>query len=271
MQIFIKKYVYFDNNEYLKLIIKNPSKASQIYWKEILDRAHLTALITILRNRKWIKGIYIGIENQNIFIFAACLRSLIESIADSMDALVFSSYEMSKVHTLIFQALSGQAGNFLYRNKPLEDKLIHFLYARKLTKEEHAPDSHKAKKPSDYIKLFKDTEIGEIIKDLYFELCDIVHPGASSVFIFCHGKSHEIQVDISQDKKIISSILEYYGKVLFSLFEYAFNPSLVTLGVLNYFNLPELHTRELLNIDLALIPIWKDIQQNLKNAPIQVK
>jgi len=111
----------------------------------------------------------------------------------------------------------------------------------------------------------------KIIDKYYFELCDIIHPGASSVFIFCHAKNHELQIDVNQDRKIISSILEKYGNVLFSLFEYAFNPALITLGILNYFNLPELHTKELLNIDLELIHIWKDIQQNLKNAQIQIK
>jgi len=153
-----KKFVCFDNNEYQKLIIKNPSKASQIYWKEILDRAYLASLITILRNRKWIKGIHIGMENQNIFVFSASVRSLIESIADSIDALVLSSHEISKLHALIFKSLSGEAGNFLYQNKPLEDTLIHFLYARKLRGED-APDSHRAKNPRDYLNIFKDTDI----------------------------------------------------------------------------------------------------------------
>jgi hypothetical protein len=266
-----KKYLYVDNIEYHRLFLEDPSKASQIYWKEILDRAHLTSLITILRNKKWINGIHIGTEKSNAFIFAACLRSLIESVADSMHALVFSSLEISKLFPLISRALSGKAGNFIYQNKSLEDKLIHFLYAKKLAKGNDAPDSHKAKNPSEYLKIFKDTDVDGIIKDLYFLLCDIVHPGTSSVFIFNRELNHEILININQDKKIISDILDKYSKILFYLFSYAFNPSLITFGVLNYFNLTELHTKELLNINLFEIPAWQDIQKNLNNAQKQVK
>ena len=68
-------------------------------------------------------------------------------------------------------------------SKELEDTLIHFTHARKLSKGEDAPSTHRARQPWEYIKRIEEMN-NNGVKELYSELCELVHPAADSVLMW---------------------------------------------------------------------------------------
>jgi hypothetical protein len=110
----------------------------QIYWNEILGRAHLTAATAILRSRYWVDALRLGATENNLLSFAAAFRGLIESAADSWTTLRLVPVTLARDHPQILQALSGNVRMQLFLAPALEDALIHLFLC---------PTSHKARTP----------------------------------------------------------------------------------------------------------------------------
>jgi hypothetical protein len=58
----------------------------QVYWREILFRAHFGACASLLRTRRWIEGACAAFEHRNYHTFMAAFRGWLESSADTFDA-----------------------------------------------------------------------------------------------------------------------------------------------------------------------------------------
>ena len=262
------RYSFTAADDLARIIRENPSRGMQIYWGEILARAHLTAATAILRSRHWIKAVVAATNDKNLLSFAAALRGLIESAADASSALGSIPRTFARDHVQITRALSGKLGKKVFVVSEIEDELIHFSYARHLTKAEiaTASPSHKARKIRDYIDVLERGQVPQVIA-CYQSLCDLTHPGASSVWMWLTPASDlDIDLEPNQDEPIISSYLAEYRNTFLQLLMFAFNPALVTLSVLNYFPLRSFHTSQLLNWDLSGIPLWQKCKSEFKGA-----
>ncbi len=267
------RYIFTSANEFERILRNEPSKGMQIYWGEILARAHLTAVTAILRSRHWITAAVAAAEDKNLLAFAAALRGLIESAADASSSLGSIPRTLARDHGQIDRALSGELGQTFFVVSQIEDELIHFSYARHLTKTElaGAPASHRARKVRDYIEVLEKGHVTNVI-ECYRTLCDFTHPGASSVWMWL-SPINELEVDLAsnQDESVISHFLGEYQKTFLELLMFAFNPAIVTLNVLNYFPLERFLVPALLSWDLSGIPLWQKCQSDLKGIPPRVR
>ena len=140
------RYTFTANEDYECILRDDPSRGMQIYWGEILARAHLTAVTAILRSRHWIAAVILTARESNLLAFAAALRGLVESAADASTALQSVPRTLARDCSRVCRALSGELGKTLLVASQLEDALIHFSYARHLTRTQRAamPSSHAA-------------------------------------------------------------------------------------------------------------------------------
>lgn len=267
------RYNFLPNEEYETLIQTNPGKGMQIYWNEILGRAHLTAATAILRSRHWVDALCLGAKENNLLSFAAAFRGLIESAADSSTTLQLVPLTLARAHTQILKALSGNVGMQRFLAPALEDALIHYSYARHLTKPElqAAPPSHKALHVRDYIEVLEKGEVANVVA-CYRELCDLTHPGATSVWMWLWPISNvAMELKARQDDREIAYFLTEYRETFVGLLMFAFNPALTTLRVLNYFPLVALHTAALENWNMSGIPLWRKSHDHFKGIEPKVR
>ena len=262
------RYSFFPNDEYEALIQTDPGRGMQIYWNEILARAHLASATAILRSRQWIEGMRVAATASNLLSFAACFRGLIESAADSSSALKSVALTLARDHGYVIQALAAQAKSQTFLAPELEDTLIHYAYARHLTKTElqAAPRTHQALKVREYIDTLEKGEVTDVVP-CYQALCDLTHPGATSVWMWLHpADDHTMRIQTNQEEVIINDFLAEYRTTFLELLMFAFNPALATLRVLNYFPLTPLHTAALEKWEMSGIPLWKKCSEQLKGV-----
>jgi hypothetical protein len=98
-------------------------------------------------------------------------------------------------------------------------------------------------------------------------LCDLTHPGASSVHAFMDGDEQEtktiMRISLSQEHKWLDHVRETLQDVLPDVLSLGLNGAFVTLALLNRFNLPAVRTAHMKTIDLASIPAWTKVQSKL--------
>ena len=68
---------------------------------------------------------------------------------------------------------------------------------------------------------------------------------------------------------LISSFLQEYETIPLELLIFTFNPPIMTLNILNYFSIQDLHTPELLNWNLGGIPGWIKCQSELETKGVR--
>lgn len=262
------RYTFFPNDKYEALIKADRGRGMQIYWNEILARAHLASATAILRARQWIEGMRVAATAPNLLAFAAAFRGLIESAADSSTALGSVPLTLARDHPHVLRALAGEADSKSILSPELEDTLIHYSYARHLTKAEAqtVPSSHKALKVRDYIDILKNGQVIDVIP-CYQALCDLTHPGATSVWMWLHPTDeHTIEIRAKQDEAVINNFMAEYRRTFIELLMFAFNPALATLRVLNYFPLTPFHTAVLEKWNMSRVPIWRKSSEHLKGV-----
>src|SRR5688572_17463414 len=81
------RYSFVAEKQYASILAQDVPRGMEIYWREILYRAHLAAGTSLLRFDRWISGVRSAYESSNAFAYAACLRAALESAADSFDGL----------------------------------------------------------------------------------------------------------------------------------------------------------------------------------------
>ncbi len=81
------RYFFMDDDEYEKLSHRDVGEAMQIYWTEILERAHIASVTAILRSRHWLSSVNLAYADRNVLAFAAAFRGLLESAADAATSL----------------------------------------------------------------------------------------------------------------------------------------------------------------------------------------
>lgn len=243
------KYEYMENNCYYAQYIEqcmngDISESQKIYWKELLLRTHFTVVASLIRSKKWIYGVIIGMEANNLMIFSSSLRGYLESVVDTYYSLQSIPTAFSLNYKNIKAALDGKL-NQLFVSDEIESKLIHFQYALKDKKQ---PKNKQALTNTDYIKNFDLEEKG--IKKLYSELCEVTHPASKSVNCFSKeivvSETHSYSIiDEKCDEDYIEKILETYTEQIKQLMKIDISLNGLILKVINLFEYEEVYTKDI--------------------------
>jgi hypothetical protein len=84
-------YQFVDNDEFRAKALTRayrPGQMNQIYWREIISRAHIAAVASLVRTGRWIEAVIREHDAPNLMGWAACCRCLVEAIGDTADALM---------------------------------------------------------------------------------------------------------------------------------------------------------------------------------------
>ena len=268
------RYSFMVEHEYEELLFRNVGEAMKVYWTEMLERAHIASVTSILRSRQWLAAVLSAESNKNVLMFAGAFRGLLESAADSTTSLVRAPLTLASNHSEIVESLVGGATT-MYISSELENELIHYSHGRYIDESEKAgaPPSHWARRPTDYLKVFDDQNADGAAK-CYRRLCDLTNPGAPSVLMWLKpvdATGSELVLSTNRDESIISSFLNEYDAVALDVLMLAFNAPLLVLNTLNYFPIRDLHTPRLLNWRLEAIPAWAKCKNELESRGARVR
>jgi len=229
------------------------ARLNQIYWTEMLHRAHLASCTSLRRNLGWIEAVCMSYAQVNYLGFSASLRGFVESVGDSADVLLHMPENIARDHKMIKRCIDGNEASRAVAARDMEDELIGYSHARHVHKKEEVPRSHKAKQTQYYVKWLSDFAKLSDLEKLYKQLCDVMHPAASSVlyqFVPVLGSDGEVifKPELEADRFHIERTLCEFGNAISRLICFAFDPGLITLRVLHRFALfaqiPELRKFE---------------------------
>ena len=260
-------YYFVREDVYEQVLHADAGKGMLIYWFEHLQNAHFTAITSLLRNRHWLSAMLSATDDKNLLAFAAALRGLIESAADSDTALFGLPRTLVAEYQRIHESLAGNATSLVV-STDLEKSFIHYSHARYLTRSEAAslPTEYKALKTQDYLKIFGDkSEHG--IQECYRFACDLLHPAAPSVQMWVHvgdGKESSFSLLPHQDESIILSFSENHAAGIENLMTFAFVAPLLVLNILNYFPIEHIHTPQLSKWNFDENLVWSKCRDELK-------
>jgi len=240
----------------------------RVYWFEILERAHCGALTSLLRLQRWLEAMRVAAESENYLNFAAAFRGLLEAAADSRYSFGDVPRMLAIGFPVIFEAVHGRSRD-LTVSPELEDALIHFSHARRVSKGEQAPETHLARQMKEYITRLQGAESGPF-HDAYADLCNITHPAADSIlYLLEKGQDGFIRFQPNPDDAEIRALCGGGGTVVRFCVAETMAYAAVVLRLLNRFDLSELHTPAADAVSLHNLPLWQEISRLL--APSQAK
>ena len=236
-----QRYRIIPMDEFQNQLKTNPSIGMKTYWTEILIRAHFAATTSLMRTKLWLDGCFNAYEKANFLSFAANLRGLLEATADTCYALKPVPVTLAENFTLIVDFLgASKETRQPILCKELEDRLIHFYFARKLQRNSNEPDSHRAKTTRDYLKEIQGADTGSVL-DLYSELCELSHPAMASLeHLVQNIDVHEFKIHGDDGYLFIEQLCKN-NRDSFLQMTAGINISLLTLRTLNEFPISSLH------------------------------
>lgn len=257
---FKEEYTFLENSDFAANLgnLTNTASAQKTYWSEILMRAHLASVASIVRTSRWIDVSTREYEAGNIYGWASACRSLMEAAGDSMHSLGAVALSLAENHSSIQRALKGQINVEYITSKELEDILIHFTHARKTAKNESVPQSHKAKFAFEYINELTNMNI-EGSSELYSDLCSLVHPADTSVSLLFESTGEVLRINPAVEQEMLHAWAESSKATLGGALQAAFNPAILTLKVLQKFGVFQ-QVKGLRNTGLEHLPLWKKIE-----------
>ncbi len=257
-------YNYTSEQDFLK--VDSVEEMQIIYWGEIIQRMHVCGATSIKRVKKWYDAIQVAYETENYYAFCSALRGLVEACGDTF-------YTVSKIidpicseFATIEQALNGHANKTLL-SETIENELIHYIFARKLTKAEKSksPPSHDAKQ----VRAYLDAVQNQAVEDLYAELCQVSHPSQVSLVPFLLSTAeyslvlHESDVDAELNKHL----LQRHKTAILAVSRLAVLPAMCVLKLINEFDVPlteNLRTDEGVLAPATESPLWKRMAQQIE-------
>ena len=86
----------------------NVTAWNQVYWQEILFRAHFGASAGLLRLHEWLQGARRAQEDGNVLMLAAGIRGFLEAAADTWQGFGDVAPTLADCHTVIRKAIEGE-------------------------------------------------------------------------------------------------------------------------------------------------------------------
>ena len=260
-------YRFMNPIEYEAILASDPKEGMKIYWYEILARCHISSISSVMRTRRWFSAIEDAVRTANLLAFSAAFRGLLESAADTSTSLGHVPLTIAQFHSLINDALSKQMVG-ITTCKDLEDELIHFTHARFIPRSERGkvPSSHNVRLTKDYLEILRKGKVVGV-DECYRTMCDLTHPGASSVWMWFDWCAEEAFESSAKERSIIVDQLRRHREMIPDLLMFGFNPAIVTLKVLSHFPIPEFHTPQISDWNLSSISLWRKCEETLQNKP----
>ena len=112
-------------------------------------------------------------------------------------------------------------------------------------------------------------ELQPRVSECYGVLCDLTHPGASSVLSFAESMTPDATaVRFSPDAEVtgLGQLTSMIRAVVVDVLMLGLSSALVTLKVLNAFPVKRLHTTAMNEIDLTDIPLWTEARALLDQS-----
>ena len=205
----------------------------KVYFWGVLERCHITSITSLARTNRWLKASLSQYEAGNLLGFSASLRGLLEAAADTHDASSIMVDQLYNLFPFIYLRVAKENQTApLPLLEDLEDRLIHYSYARRQAKGSSPLPQHTNKTNTEYIRVIeKSGAVGA--KDLYQLLCELTHPAAPSVSCFLNEREREILLDFSQDERIINEVVSDYAEALNALVMGTVNSALVSIVILD--------------------------------------
>lgn len=260
------RYGFMPLTQFDKLNRRQQYEGRRLYVTEILYRAHFSAATALVRSQRWVYGIAAAKGALNLLSFAASFRGLIESSADALDALRPATLGIAKGWSHIRAALDSTRNRTFVEFGAIEDALIAFMYARRLTPKERssAPASHAAKSSADYLALLERDSVPRI-RDCYALLCQLTHPAADSVLSYArfHSSGDLLELWPSADEQRIEEFCAEFSPTGADVIMLGLNPGLVMLKLLNVFHIESVYTNAVDSINVNVIPLWARVHEYL--------
>jgi hypothetical protein len=258
------RYVFMADDEFRELMSEDAIRASGVYWKEMLYRAHIVCLVSAFKTLRWMESLDSTFENY--YGFCASLRGLLESCADTFYTLRSVPLTLAKDFFVIKEQI-GQRSSVLTTHASLEDLLIHYIQATKLShsQSKQYPDSFRAKTIKEYLSAMDDEDLNK----LYQWLCGISHPAyeATKMFLFLHkGQTIVCNDSFDMEKVMIRDILQFYTPALSRMMRSYMNNLVSVLLVLNELGIDSLTTAIGSELVFKQTDIWKEIHQYMNES-----
>jgi hypothetical protein len=200
---------------------------------------------------------------ENLIVFAACTRGLLEACADSWHSLNPVAPTLASVKSVIAQALKEDL-NEVITAKEIEDELIHFTFARRPSKGEILRENHAAQTVAEYLRALELAQ--PAIREFYAKLCDVVHPGASSVVSFATAldqKAATVVLTFEREPQVLAEFAVGFRIMLGDIMATGFSLGMLILRTLNALPANEVHTPFLESVSWTPSPAWERIESLL--------
>ena len=244
--------------------LESIAECNQVYWQEILYRAHFGASTALMRLREWLHGSERALADGNVLMLAAGIRGFLEAAADTWQSFSDVPHILADCHMVVRRAIKGECSEQLVLAPELESMLIHFAYARKL-KPDEGPALHSATTAKDAISAIE--ESAPAIGTVYAALCDYAHPAAASVFRFAGEITHpdKVTFDPQARPEKTRAILTLSGEVGRVALVLGAAPVVVTLKVLNSFAFAPVTTPWADDVSLSFSDVWQELEHRLQS------
>jgi len=261
-----QRYKFLPPGEYRLLHERNLAMAMEVYWREILHRAHWAASASLIRTHRWLSGLFSAFSEENLIVFCASLRGLLEACADTWYSLGPVAPTLASAKQTIEFALRQQLRMNVI-TEDIENRLIHFTFARKPRKGEDLPELHEAETISHYLSALEGEQPS--LKRFYADLCDVVHPGARSIVSFSapvDEQASEVVLTFSAEPKALAPFAVGFRILVPDLIAAGFNTGVLILRTLNALPAREVHTPFLASLNFKSLAAWAKIEKLLEES-----
>lgn len=261
-----KQYEFMDVGKFQQ--IDEPALMNRIYWREMLFRVHWAAALNLMRHRRWQVGcVEAFTPPANLLSFAASLRGMVEAALDANYSLVL--YFLADHRVEIESALEGKL-QALCTCEDLENRLIHYVYARKVGKDQRdlIPNAYLALEPKDYRNAEGLPESArESFRNLYDELCGVCHPTSYSLASFWNqtesGDITGVRITGGNDELCVRTLCQNHSDAISLAMSISVTTPALCLRALNWFSLPEVKCPSIDRWNFDDIPAWKKAADRL--------
>jgi hypothetical protein len=237
-------------------------KMLQIVALELVDKAHLAAVASLIRTKRWADAVCVTYEANNFPAWVGSARGLLESTGDILDGLLNVAATLAMNHRSIAECLAGRQSQF-YDYSHLEKMLDHFVHASWMRVKKGEQNIGKAKDNVDYVALLQSVNPQAI--PLYHRMCSVAHPSSASIsylYDLGAGKQGRLKLNPANDAEAINKLSQEFPDALRDMLIMSCNPPLLTLRVLHKFGVhPQL--KALTKMDWDVIPAWAKIKREL--------
>ena len=258
-----QRYTFLDPTKYAALLARDTAAGMAVYWRELLYRAHWAASTSLIRTHRWLAGLLDAFGAENVIVFCACTRGLLEASADSWYILNAVAQTLASAKSVIVKALAERLNDSVLAEE-LENGLIHFTFARKAKKGEALGEHHEAQTIAAYLTAFEKEQPS--IRGFYAALCDVVHPGARSILSFAKpldANASSVMLTQEGESRALAEFAVLFRAVLSDIMAAGFNTGMLILRTLNALPATEVHTRFLESIPFKPLAAWDTIESIL--------